>query len=95
MYEVPDKAHYRLWPGGRPDQVSNAAMKQQIGNNPKSGLDTCPDQQHIGFFHNWDNNHVDSWGCLHDELYMQVLCCRRGNDKKKKGEDGKVVVDEK
>ena len=82
LYEIPDKAHYRLWPGGRPDQVTNAAMKQQIGNNPNSGLDTCPKEQHVGFFHNWDENHVDSWGCLHDELYMQVLCCRRGTEKK-------------
>jgi len=83
LYEVPDKNHFRLWPGGRPDQVTNAAMKQQIGNNPSSGLDTCPDKQHIGFFHNWDENHVDSWGCLSDELYMQVLCCRRGTEEKK------------
>ena len=84
LYDIPDKSHYRLWPGGRPDQVTNAAMKQQIGNNPSSGLDTCPENQHVGFFHNWDGQHVDSWGCLHDELYMKVLCCRRGMDAKKK-----------
>jgi len=84
LYEIPDKQHYRLWPGGRPDQVTNAAMKQQIGNNPNSGLDTCPKEQHVGFFHNWDENHVDSWGCLHDEIYMSVLCCRRGVEEKKK-----------
>jgi len=59
-------------------------MKQQIGNNPNSGLDTCPKEQHVGFFHNWDENHVDSWGCLHDEIYMSVLCCRRGVEEKKK-----------
>ena len=84
LYDIPDKSHYRLWPGGRPDQVTNAAMKQQIGNNPSSGLDTCPEKQHVGFFHNWDGEHVDSWGCLHDELYMKVLCCRRGMDAKEK-----------
>ena len=84
LYDIPDTTHFRLWPGGRPDQVTNAAMKQQIGNNPSTGLDTCPDQQHVGFFHNWDESHVDSWGCLHDELPMQVLCCRRGMDKKTK-----------
>lgn len=95
LYQVPDKSHYRLWPGGRPDQVTNAAMKQQIGNNPSSGLDTCPDQQHVGFFHNWDESHVDSWGCLHDELYMSVLCCRRGVEEKKKSKkEEKVVVEE-
>lgn len=77
LYKVPDKKYYRLWPGGRHDQVSSAAMKQQIGNNPATGLDQCPDQQHVGFFHNWDENHVDSWGCLHDELQLNVLCCRR------------------
>jgi hypothetical protein len=94
LYDIPDKSHYRLWPGGRPDQVTNAAMKQQIGNNPSSGLDTCPDEQHVGFFHNWDGQHVDSWGCLHDELYMKVLCCRRGIDKKAKVE-AKPAVEKK
>jgi len=77
LYKVPNKKYYRLWPGGRHDQVSSAAMKQQIGNNPATGLDQCPEQQHVGFFHNWDENHVDSWGCLHDELQLNVLCCRR------------------
>jgi hypothetical protein len=78
-YEVPDHSYYWLWPGGRHDQVhGGAAMKQGIGNNPESGMDTCPEEQHVGFFHNWDEAHVDSWGCLHESQEIPVLCCRRG-----------------
>ena len=29
-------------------QVSSAALRRDIGNNPDSGLDKCPDNQHIG-----------------------------------------------
>eukprot|EP00941_MAST-03F_sp_MAST-3F-sp1_P000356 g356.t1 len=78
IYDVPDHSYYWLWPGGRHNQVGNAAMKQDFGNNPTSGMDTCPDEQHVGFFHNWDEAHVDSWGCLHESQEMPVLCCRRG-----------------
>ena len=28
LYDVKDREHYWLWPGGRPDQVKQAAMKQ-------------------------------------------------------------------
>jgi len=78
-YDVPDHSYYWLWPGGRHDQVdSGAAMKQSIGNNPVSGMDTCPEEEHVGFFHNWDEAHVDSWGCLHESQEIPVLCCRRG-----------------
>jgi len=77
MYEVPDHEFYWLWPGGRFDQVSSAALRRDIGNNPDSGLDKCPDNQHIAFFHNWDAMHVDSWGCLSDQESHPVLCCRR------------------
>ena len=77
LYDVPDKAHYWLWPGGRPDQVKQAALKQEIGNNPISGLDKCPVGRHVGFFHNWDATHVDSWGCFDDAVANKVLCCRR------------------
>jgi len=78
MYKVDDHSYYWLWPGGRHDQVHKAALKQDMGNNPTQGLDTCPDEQHIGFFHNWDEAHVDSWGCLHESQNIPVLCCRRG-----------------
>lgn len=30
LYEIPDKQHYRLWPGGRPDQVTNAGKKKNV-----------------------------------------------------------------
>jgi hypothetical protein len=77
LYKVADHSYYWLWPGGRHDQNTGAVMKQQIGNNPVAGLDQCPDKQHVGFFHNWDEAHVDSWGCLHDEQELPVLCCRQ------------------
>ena len=78
VYKVDDHSYFWLWPGGRKEQVKQAALKQEIGHNPTSGLDKCPERQHVGFFHNWDKNHVDSWGCLHEELELSVLCCRRG-----------------
>lgn len=78
MYKVEDHSYYWLWPGGRKEQVKQAALKQEVGHNPSEGLDKCPVKQHVGFFHNWDKNHVDSWGCLHEELNLNVLCCRRG-----------------
>lgn len=78
MYKVEDHSYFWLWPGGRKEQVKQAALKQEAGHNPSEGLDKCPEKQHVGFFHNWDKNHVDSWGCLHEELSFNVLCCRRG-----------------
>lgn len=78
MFDIPDHAYYWLWPGGRADQVSNAVFKQQVGHNPTAGMDKCKDGHHVGFFHNWDQAHVDSWGCLHDDSDLRVLCCRRG-----------------
>ena len=78
VYQVDDHSYFWLWPGGRKEQVKQAALKQEVGHNPASGLDKCPERQHVGFFHNWDKNHVDSWGCLHEELELNVLCCRRG-----------------
>ncbi len=77
MYRVPDHKYYWLWPGGRAEQVKSAALKQEVGNNPASGLDKCAAGQHVGFFHNWDDAHVDSWGCLNDDAVLPVLCCRR------------------
>ena len=77
LYEVPDRQHYWLWPGGRAEQVKSAALKQEIGNNPVQGLDKCPEGRHVGFFHNWDATHVDSWGCFDDAQKYKVLCCRR------------------
>jgi len=77
MFDVPDHSYYWLWAGGRHDQVSNAVLKQEIGNNPESGLDKCPEEQFVGFFHNWDEAHVDSWGCLHGTQQIPVLCCRQ------------------
>lgn len=77
MYDVPDHSYFWLWPGGRHDQVEQAVFKQDIGNNPKEGMDTCPEEQHLGFFHNWNEAHVDSWGCLHESQELPVLCCRQ------------------
>jgi len=77
MYDVPDHMYYWLWPGGRHDQANTAVFKQDIGHNPSSGLDTCPEDQHVGFFHNWNEAHVDSWGCLHKTQKIPVLCCRQ------------------
>lgn len=78
QFNVPDHAYYWLWPGGRFDQVRQAAFKQDVGHNPRDGMDTCPPRHHLGFFHNWDEAHVDSWGCLPDVNELPVLCCRRG-----------------
>ena len=77
MYDVPDHSYFWLWPGGRHDQVEQAVFKQDIGNNPKEGMDTCPEEKHLGFFHNWNEAHVDSWGCLHESQELPVLCCRQ------------------
>jgi hypothetical protein len=77
MYEVPDHSYYWLWPGGRHDQVDQAVMKQDFGHNPASGMDKCPADQYLGFFHNWNEAHVDSWGCLHASQKIPVLCCRQ------------------
>ena len=48
QYSVPVQ-HYWVWPGGRHDQVKRAALKQEIGHNPKEGLDKCPGGHHAGF----------------------------------------------
>jgi len=77
MYNVPDHSYYWLWPGGRHDQVDHAVMKQDFGHNPASGMDKCPADQYLGFFHNWNEAHVDSWGCLHASQKIPVLCCRQ------------------
>lgn len=77
QFEIPDHAYYWLWPGGRFDQVSQAVFKQEAGHNPHTGMDKCKDGHHVGFFHNWDQAHVDSWGCLQDNSSLRVLCCRR------------------
>lgn len=77
QYEVPDHEHYWLWPGGRANQVTQAVFKQEIGHNPREGMDRCRQGEHVGFFHNWDEAHVDSWGCFPDSRPLRVLCCRR------------------
>lgn len=77
LYKVPDHERYWLWPGGRFNQATSGALKNDKGYNPVSGLDTCGDDQHVGFYHNWDQQHTDSWGCYHKAQESRVLCCRR------------------
>ncbi len=44
------QAYFWLWPGGRSDQVSSAAFKQDVGHNPASGLDKCAEGERVGAF---------------------------------------------
>lgn len=77
LYGVPSRDYFWLWPGGRSNQVSRAALKQDIGNNPSAGMDKCPSGHHASFYHNWDSAHVDSWACISDDSKLRVLCCGR------------------
>ena len=77
LYEIDEHSYYWLWPGGNAGQGGNAVTKQDIGHNPVDGKDRCQDNHHVGFFHNWSDDHVDSWGCLPDSSPLSVLCCRR------------------
>lgn len=78
LYSVPDHSYYWLWSNDGGVASKGNSDKAAVSHTPAaSGVDKCGAEQHLGFFHNWDEAHVDSWGCLHDSMTLPVLCCRR------------------
>ncbi len=78
IYSIPNTLYYWVWPGGTAGQVTaNYALKRDCCGIPTSGQDICPAGTHIAIFHNWDQNHTDSWDCTADGTSLRVLCVRR------------------
>ena len=78
LYEVPNHEYYWLHAGGTEGQSSVQTLWRDFpGSNTISSQLNCPATQTVGYFHSWDNDHVDSLSCLANATNYRVLCCRR------------------
>jgi hypothetical protein len=75
LFRIPQTTFYWLHAGGTASQGgTNALYRTSAGLAPQVA---CPASQTIGFFHSWDNDHVDGLSCNPDATVLPVLCCRR------------------
>jgi hypothetical protein len=79
IFRVPQQTFYWLSGGGTSAQAAQGVFGRDCCESADMtpAMPRCNAGTTTSFFHSWDNDHVDSIGCVANATNLRVLCCRR------------------